>query len=413
MSAELDSLLVRRRRALGSHAEISYDRPVHVSHAEGVWVHTIEGEKLLDVYNNVPHVGHAHPRVVAAIAQQASRIASNTRYLDDNIIRYAERLLASLPGPLDTCLFVNSGSEANDLAWRLAKAHTGFGGALVLEHSYHGITEAVTALSTAVRQAPAPHVEQLRAPPANSASEVHDALNRLGARGFKPAAFFLDSALTSSGIHDPPAEWVQRITRAVHAAGGLIVADEVQIGLGRSGSHLWGFERRGMQPDIVTLGKPIGNGYPLGAVLTSRRIAEPFQKRTGFFSTFGGNPVAAAAGLAVLESEGLMANAQATGTYLRERLQGLALEHPALQVRGCGLLVGVEIADQGGRSGDSLTRTVVNGLRERQILIGAEGPRGNVLKLRPPLPFARPHADQLISALAAELSAARARFDPR
>ncbi len=233
-----------------------------------------------------------------------------------------------MPAGLDCCLFVNSGSEANDIAWRIARAHTGRAGALVMAHAYHGITEAVTALSPALQPSSPPHVERLAAPPGAAAPgtgaelgaaagrEAQRALEALGARGFGLAAFMLDSAFTSNGIYDPPAAWMAPITAAVRAAGGLIIGDEVQYGLGRSGSHFWGFARRGYEPDIVTLGKPVGNGYPLGVLITRRAILEAFQAQTGFFSTFGGNPVAAAAGLAVLEvieREGLMANARATG----------------------------------------------------------------------------------------------------
>lgn len=449
-------LLRRRRTALGTNAELSYDRPLHLVRGDGVWVYTADGERLLDVYNNVPHVGHAHPVVVAAIAQQAKCIASNTRYLDERIIEYVERLTATLPPDLDTCLFVNSGSEANDIAWRIAKSHTGNDGALVMTHAYHGITDAVTALSPSICARVPGHVEQLAAPvvasgcasaatdrtpggashppsavghtlgaashtpgaaafsstgvgtvaadAAAAEADVTAAMGRLAARGFRPAALMIDSALTSTGIYDPSPSWVAPIVAAVRRAGALVIGDEVQFGLGRSGSDFWGFARRGYHPDIVTLGKPVGNGYPLGVVITRRSVLEKFQRDTGFFSTFGGNPVAGAAGLAVLEvleQEQLVDNARATGDYFIKKLSELATKYDSIRdIRGCGLMIGVEVSDR------ALTKRLVNGLRDRGVLIGSEGPKVNVLKLRPPMPFRPEHVDIVISALTAALSVA-------
>ncbi|MEA3178429.1 MAG: hypothetical protein QOI59_1952, partial [Gammaproteobacteria bacterium] len=403
-------LVRRRHNALGANAELSYDQPLHLVRGEGVWVYTADAERLLDVYNNVPHVGHAHPAVVAAIANQAKRIASNTRYLDVRIIEYVERLTATLPPDLDACLFVNSGSEANDIAWRMAKSHTGHEGALVMKFAYHGITDAVTALSPAICPNVPPHVEQLAAPTARTdtaaaETDVTNALARLESRGFKPAALMIDSALTSTGIFDPPPTWIAPIAAAVRKADGLVIGDEVQFGLGRSGSHFWGFTRRGYHPDIVTLGKPVGNGYPLGVVVTRRALLEKFQRDTGFFSTFGGNPVAAAAGLAVLDvldKERLVENARTTGDYFIRRLRELAETQSAIRdIRGCGLIIGVELPDR------AITKRVVNGLRERGVLIGSEGPLGNVLKLRPPMPFHMEHVEIVIDALTSTLSADR------
>jgi len=415
-------LLRRRQKALGANAELSYDQPLHLVRGEGVWVYTSDAERFLDVYNNVPHVGHAHPAVVAAIANQVKRIASNTRYLDTRIIEYVERLTETLPPDLDACLFVNSGSEANDIAWRMAKSYTGHEGALVMNFAYHGITDAVTALSPAICPKVPAHVEQLAAPrqgdnaiaataeadvaaaiAAAAEADVGAAIARLQSRGYKPAAVMIDSALTSTGICDPPPAWIAPIAAAVRKAGGLIIGDEVQFGLGRSGSHFWGFTRRGYHPDIVTLGKPVGNGYPLGVVITRRALLEKFQRDTGFFSTFGGNPVAAAAGLAVLDvldKERLVENARVTGDYFIRRLKELAQTHAAIRdVRGAGLMVGAELADK------ATTKRVVNGLRERGVLTGSEGPNGNVLKLRPPMPFHMEHVEIVIEALNATLLA--------
>jgi 4-aminobutyrate aminotransferase-like enzyme/Ser/Thr protein kinase RdoA (MazF antagonist) len=423
------ALLQRRRGLLGANAELSYDVPLHLVRGDGVWVYAADGQRFLDVYNNVPHVGHAHPAVVDAVRVQASRIASNTRYLDEIILDYAERLTATLPDSLDTCLFVNSGSEANDIAWQIAQSYTGRRGAIVMTHAYHGITEALAALSPEIRRSDAANVECLAAPPGNKAvsmstsaelaalasRDVERALAALEQRGFGLAAFMFDSAFTSSGVFDPPPAWMAPIVTAIRAAGGMIIGDEVQFGLGRSGSNLWGFARRGYTPDIVTLGKPVGNGYPLGVVMTRRHILEKFQEETRFFSTFGGNPVAAAAGCAVLdivEREQLMAKAEMTGTYFKERLLELARTQETLgEIRGSGLLLGVEVIGPDALPAPRHARRIVNSLRERGILIGSSGPQGHILKLRPPMVFGHDHVNEVIETLTAVLETAALRGD--
>jgi 4-aminobutyrate aminotransferase-like enzyme/Ser/Thr protein kinase RdoA (MazF antagonist) len=398
----------RRQHLLGSGAELFYEEPLHLVRGEGAWLFDPAGRRYLDVYNNVPHVGHAHPVVVAAIAGQAALLATHTRYLHEAVLDYAEQLCSRLPPHLDTCIFVNSGSEANDVAWRIAKSLSGRDGGLVMEFAYHGITDAVSALTpqTGTR---VPQVETLGLPadpfdPAGTQRDLERALRELAARGHGAAAFYLDSALTSNGIFDPPPSWLESIVARVRAGGGLFVGDEVQYGLGRSGSHFWGFERRGVTPDIVTMGKPMGNGYPMGALISSRAIIEEFQARTGFFSTFGGNPVAAAAGIAVLrviEEERLMENAQRVGAYLRERLVTLAGRRECLvAVRGAGLMLALEMGAMHGRTPRQTARRAVNLLAGvHGVLTGTEGPAGNVLKLRPPLCFNREQADLLLTAL--------------
>jgi 4-aminobutyrate aminotransferase-like enzyme/Ser/Thr protein kinase RdoA (MazF antagonist) len=403
-------LLDRRHRLLGAGAELFYAEPLHLVRGAGVWLYDAQGRPYLDAYNNVAHVGHAHPRVARAIARQTAVLATHTRYLHETILDYAEELTARLPAHLDTCIFVNSGSEANDVAWRIAKMATGRRGALVMQHAYHGITDAVGALTPGTGQPSDPWVVALAPPPA--AADVNQALETLAQRGFGAAAFFIDSALTSSGIFDPPAPWAQALEAGLRAAGCLVVADEVQYGLGRSGSHFWGFERRGLSPDIVTMGKPVGNGFPMGVVVANRAVVEAFQARFGFFSTFGGNAVAAAAGLAVLEvldQERLMATALDTGQYLREKLTQVAARHACLgEVRGSGLLVGLSVEASEPIAAKLTTQKIVNALVSQfSVLIGAEGPHGNVLKMRPPLPFRREHADivaHAIDAVAARLS---------
>jgi len=416
--------LARRHRLMGAGAELFYEKPLHLVRGEGVWLYDPQGRAYLDVYNNVPHVGHAHPTVVAAIQRQTAILATHTRYLHENILEYAERLTARLPAHLDACIFVNSGSEANDVAWRMAQMATGHRGGLIMEHAYHGITDAVAALTPSVGQPRDPRVLTIAPPPvhlrvnegmsaAELAAAVQDAdaaIARLAERGFALAAFYLDTGITSSGIFDPPPAWAAAVTARVRAAGGLVVADEVQYGLGRSGSHFWGFERRGLDPDIVTMGKPVGNGYPMGVVVARRALIEAFQAKFGFFSTFGGNAVAAAAGLAVLEvldREQLMANAAATGAYLREQLESVAARHESLgRVHGAGLLLGLDVLGPDGHPSKLRNKRIVNALAsEFRILSGHEGPEASILKLRPPMPFRREHADLLVQAIDAAATA--------
>jgi 4-aminobutyrate aminotransferase-like enzyme/Ser/Thr protein kinase RdoA (MazF antagonist) len=416
--------LARRHRLMGAGAELFYEKPLHLVRGAGVWLYDAQGRAYLDAYNNVPHVGHTHPTVVAAIQRQTAILATHTRYLHANILEYAEQLTARLPAYLDACIFVNSGSEANDVAWRMAQMATGHGGGLIMEHAYHGITDAVAALTPSVGQPRDPRVVTIAPPPvhlrvtdemsaAELAAAVQDAdaaIARLAERGFAPAAFYMDTGITSSGIFDPPPAWAAAVTARVRAAGGLVVADEVQYGLGRSGSHFWGFERRGLDPDIVTMGKPVGNGYPMGVVVARRALIEAFQAKFGFFSTFGGNAVAAAAGLAVLEvldREQLMANAAATGAYLREQLESVAARHESLgRVHGAGLLLGLDVLGPLGQASKLRNKRIVNALAsEFRILIGYEGPEASILKLRPPMPFRREHADLLVQAIDAAATA--------
>ena len=396
-----EELVERRRRLLGAaHAPLSYDRPLHVVRADGVWMYDAEGGRYLDAYNNVPVVGHSHPRVAEAIARQARLLNTNSRYLHETALELAERLLASLPAEIDTCLFVNSGSEANELAWRLATEATGASGGIVSAWAYHGVTATLTDLSPS-EWAEGEHPEYV-ATIAAPAGSVPDAVAELDARGHRPAALLVDSAWTSDGIFTDAPEHVARAAADVRAAGGVFVADEVQAGFGRLGSHLWSFERSDLVPDVVTLGKPMGNGHPVAAVLARSEIAEAFAKRRKpMFSTFGANPVASAAGLAVLdviEEEGLVERAASVGAYLHAALRELGERHAAVrEVRGAGLLAGVQLTGPAD--------AVANAVRERGILIGTTGPADDVLKIRPPLPFEREHVDLLVTALDEALAA--------
>jgi 4-aminobutyrate aminotransferase-like enzyme len=349
---------------------------------DGVWLIDADGNRLLDAYNNVPVVGHCHPRVTEAVVRQTRTLNTHARYLYEPLVELAERLLATMPpsAGLDTVMLVNSGSEANDMAWRIATAVTGSRRAIVTEHAYHGVTEAIAALSP--EEWPPgydpPHV--VRVPVPSLEVEQLDGL----------AATFLDSGLTSDGIWIPEAADVAALVDATHAAGGLFVADEVQAGYGRFGDRLWSFEHYGVTPDIVTLGKPMGNGYPVAAVITRRELVERFPFAGEVFSTFGGNPVAAQAALAVLdviEDERLLDHVARVGSLLLSTLAELAV------VRGRGLLVGVQL------DGPEEAARTVDRLRAQGILIGRTGPRGDVLKIRPPLVFDEEHVALLADAL--------------
>jgi 4-aminobutyrate aminotransferase-like enzyme/Ser/Thr protein kinase RdoA (MazF antagonist) len=418
----LQPMLERRRQRLGPSLELSYDNPIHVVRGEGVWLIDATGRSFLDAYNNVPSVGHCHPTVVQALARQAATLNTNTRYLYESVLEYADRLTATLPSDLSVCMFVCSGSEANDLAWRLAKAHTGNAGAIVIEDAYHGTTDAVYELSPAEHGDGRPladHVATVPAPDGyrgkfrkddpqyadHYATCIDDAIASLDARGFAPAAFYFDSILSSSGILVPPPGFLSAAFEKVRAAGGLCVADEVQSGFGRTGAHFWGFSAHDVVPDIVTLGKPIGNGLSMAAVVTRPAIVASLMKESDFFSTTGGNPVACAVGLAVLdvlEQEGLQERAARVGAKLRSQIERLAEQHPLIgDVRGAGLFIGVELVRDYSTLEPAAEETaaVVNRMRDLGVLVGIDGPHANVLKIRPPLVFDENHALQLTNAL--------------
>jgi 4-aminobutyrate aminotransferase-like enzyme len=409
-------LLERRRRAL-PRSPLFYSEPVHLVRGEGVWLFDPDDRRYLDCYNNVAVVGHSHPRVAAAVTQQQKLLATHSRYLHEAIVELAERLKASLPPELDSVLVVNSGSEANDLAWRIARAATGRAGAVVTACAYHGLTEATHALSPEVwakGEQPA-HVATIPAPDGyrgpyrrgddgwvqRYAAHIDDAARALGDRGF--AAIYLDPAFTADGILSPPPAYLAEAARRARALGGLVVADEVQAGHGRSGTHMWSFQASGITPDAVVMGKPMGNGFPVAALVVRSELLEAVPENVELFSTFGGNPVACAAALAVLaviEDEGLLARAAAVGSYLRHGVMTLAERHSMIgDVRGEGLLVGVELIDAAGGPAAGNARTVTEAMRERGILLSATGPAGNVLKIRPPLVFQHEHADLLLQAL--------------
>jgi 4-aminobutyrate aminotransferase-like enzyme/Ser/Thr protein kinase RdoA (MazF antagonist) len=421
------SLLERRAAAFGpALLPLTYEDPLHLVRGEGVWLIDADGRRYLDCYNNVPVVGHSHPRVADAVARQVRLLNTNTRYLFDNVVELAERLLATMPDGIDTVSFVNSGSEANDLAWRLLTNATGADGGIVTDFAYHGITTAIAHLSPEEwgRAGQPRHVATVPAPDGyrgryraddegwaeHYAAHVDTAVAELAERDIRLAATYIDGGFTSDGILTPPPAYLRDVVRRTHDAGGLYVADEVQAGYGRFGDTLWSFDASGIDPDVVTLGKPMGNGIPVAAVCTRREIAERMAETGSYFSTFGGNPVACAAALAVLdvlEDEGLQARARDVGEYLRGALRELATRHEVIgDVRGHGLLIGVELVrDRDTREPDAdAADRVANGLRERGVLVGTTGRADDTLKIRPPLPLEREHADLLVTTLDEVLS---------
>jgi 4-aminobutyrate aminotransferase-like enzyme len=424
LPASEQALIGRRQQALGQAYRLFYQQPLHLVRGEGVWLYDAAGQPYLDVYNNVASVGHSHPQVVQAIARQAATLNTHTRYLDEGIVDYAEHLLATLAMPGHQAMFTCTGSEANDLALRLAGNFTGGSGLIVSSHAYHGVTSSVAACSPAFGEGVALGANVRTVPPPDSyrgtaaddvaarfTRDVQTAIADLQRHGIRPAALLVDTLFTSDGVFADPPGFLAGAVAAIHAAGGLFIADEVQAGFARSGSHFWGFQRHGVLPDIVTMGKPMGNGHPLAGLAARADIIDAFGCRVRYFNTFGGNPVSCAAGMAVLdviEQEGLQRNAHVTGAYLKAGLQALADKHDVIgDVRGAGFFLGVELVnDRHGKQPATAAATrVVNALRERRVLLSATGPAGNILKLRPQLPFAREHADLLLDALDAVLAA--------
>ncbi|MFQ3453164.1 aspartate aminotransferase family protein [Bradyrhizobium sp. UFLA01-814] len=417
----LGEAVQRRLRSFGKASVLFYQEPIRMARAEGVYMFDVDGRRYLDLYNNVPSVGHSHPRVVEAISRQAGLLSTHTRYLNDVVDGYAERLLATFPRGINHLVLTCTGSEANDLALRVAKVATGRTGFIVTETAYHGNSTAVTDVSPSsrpgqplppyVRAVPAPEMYRnpVGDPGQRFAESVAAAITDLERSGFGFAALLVDTIFSSDGIYADPAGFLAPIVKLVHDRQGLFIADEVQPGFGRTGAAMWGFARHGVVPDIVTMGKPMGNGFPMGGVAMRAALLDGFAAEVKYFNTFGGNPVAAAAGLAVLdviEDEGLMQNAREAGRQLMDGLREIGNRHVTIgDVRGAGLFIGLELV----RDRDSKepaaehASLLINRLRQRGILVGAAGPFGNTLKIRPPLCFGKDHADIFITACDEEL----------
>ena len=410
-------LIARRQRALAPSYQLFYDEPVQLVRGEGVWVYDADGRRYLDCYNNVPSVGHAHPRVVAALAEQSRLINTHTRYLHPKVVELAERVGHMLPGDLSVCYFVCTGTEANDLAVQIARVVTGNHGAIVTERSYHGNSDLVGRLSTDTYPASErpdwlavvepPNV--YRGPFSDAcayAGEVSHGIEGLAERGHSPAAMLIDTSWDSNGVLVAPDGYVAQAAAIVRTAGGLMIADEVQSGYCRLGTHFWGFTRYELVPDIVTIGKPMGAGHPVAAVVTTPAIAAKFARHRNYFNTFGGNPVSAAVALAVLdviEEERLLRNATTTGTLFAAQLRQLAERHAVIgAVQGSGLFWGLDlVANRETKEpiAYSDAKRLAAELRRRGILTGVTGRYTNVLKLRPPLVFQPEHLDVLVTEL--------------
>lgn len=411
-------MVARRARLLGPHTRLFYDEPVHLVEGKGCWVTDASGARYLDCYNNVPHVGHCHPHVVEALCRQAARLNTHTRYLHEEILAYVERLVATFDSTMSSAIMVCTGSEANDIALRMAQAVTGSTGIIATDHTYHGNTAAVSQLSTTkppiggfgahVRHVPAPdsyRAGDIVAAAAQFTQAAEAACQSLADANVGVSGIILCPAFINEGFPDLPPGFLDGAIAAVRKAGGVVIADEVQPGFGRLGSHFWGHQRAGFQPDIVTMGKPMGNGHPVAAVVTTLPIITAFRSRFSYFNTFGGNPVSCAvanAVLDVLEQEQLQARALATGEMLKDGLRKLASRHACVaDVRGSGLAIGVElVSDRGMRTPDKAKAdAVVNRLRHDGVLIGANGIHYNVLKIRPPLAFGPAEAAVLLEKL--------------
>ncbi len=416
--------LERRRAAFGANLSLSYAEPLHIVRGLGTYLYDPRGRAWLDCVNNVAHVGHEHPHVVRAGQRQMGLLNTNTRYLHERVVTWAERLAALFPDPLSVCFFVTSGSEANELALRMARAHTGGTGIVALEGGYHGHTQSLidvshykhaspggTGAPPWVRTAPMPdeyrgrYGRDVTDRADRYAGHVRSAFAELAASDHRPAAFIAEAILSCGGQIEPPSGYLAAACRHARAAGALCIADEVQIGFGRVGSHMWGFEIEGVVPDIVTLGKPIGNGHPIGAVITTREIAASFANGMEFFSTFGGNPVSAAIGLAVLdivEDDRLQEHAAVVGGTLKANLASLAMRHECIgDVRGRGLFLGIEfVRDRARRTpAPDIARYVADRAAELGVLLSTDGPDHNVIKIKPPMTFGQKDAERLAATL--------------
>ena len=416
-----EALLERRYHVLGRNAPLFYERPVHLVSGRGVWVTDADGRDYLDVYNNVPHVGHCHPHVVEAIARQAATLNIHSRYLHETVVDYAERLTATFDPGLSSVVFTCSGTEANELALRMARYRTGGEGIIVSDFSYHGNSQTLASVTTCfpVPEAFPRFARKVAIPDpyrdrqgcsdeelANHfAAQVDAAVRSLQADGIKVAALLIDTLFANEGLPDAVPGYVAKAVEIVRAAGGLFICDEVQAGFGRTGDAMWGHQLSGVTPDLVTLGKPMGNGHPIAGLVGPSDLIDSFGLAATYFNTFGGNPVSAAAASAmldVLEREKLLENARTVGAYVQAGLRKLADRHAIIgNVRGRGLFFGLELihGDADRSPATAETKRVMNLMRENGVLISRIGRHDNILKMRPPMVFAKEHADRLLATL--------------
>ena len=418
MSRTTAQLLADRARLMGPNIATFYDNPVHFVKGDGVWLWDVDGRKYLDCYNNVPHVGHCNPRVVEAICNQASTLNTHTRYLHDGILDYIERLTATMAPSLDTAILTCTGSEANDIALRMAEAMTGKRGIIATNATYHGNTSLVSQLSQSnipsvgfglgqyFRFIDAPDSYRMSDPDGTLfAASVADKIVALEEEGTGFAALVVCPYFLNEGFPDNPDGWLKPTADVVRKFGGVLICDEVQSGFGRTGTHLWAHEKMGVVPDVVVLGKPMANGHPVGGVVAAREIVAAFRSGYRYFNTFGGNPVSCAAAMAVLEEievNGLVSNAKTVGDYSRMRMTALAQKYDIIgDVRGSGLIFGAELVlDRATKApASAFTDQIINAMRHRGVILSKLGQHKNALKIRPPMPFSIENADLLFDTL--------------
>jgi 4-aminobutyrate aminotransferase-like enzyme len=410
-------LIERRDAVLGASYRLQYRKPVHFIRGEGMWLYDPDGRPYLDFYNNVPSLGHCHPEVNAATTDQLGRISANTRYLEPRLVDYAERLVATFPNEIDRVVFTCTGSESNDLALRIARFASGNEGVIVSSYAYHGTSAAVAAVSPNLGDAVmlSPNVRMIElpgpagVPEAQAAAffeaQVRAAILDLNRRGIGVAALLFDSIFSSDGVWVDPPGFIAGGVAAVREAGGLVIADEVQPGFGRTGAHMWGFERHGIVPDLVTLGKPMGNGFPIGAVVGRRAPMDQFGQTARYSNTFAGNTVGIAtadAVLTILQRDQIPQNALAMGQRLRAGLEKLALRQPGIRaIRNAGLFFGVGIGSDAmaPAARRALALDVVNALRDDGVLVSTTGANEDALKVRPPLICQAEHVDLFLAAI--------------
>tara|TARA_B100000925_G_scaffold275709_1_gene242208 strand:- start:340 stop:1626 length:1287 start_codon:yes stop_codon:yes gene_type:complete len=414
-----NQLLEMRKKYLSPSLSLSYDKPLHIVRAKGQFLYDSKGDRYLDAVNNIQHVGHCHPKIVSAASEQYGILNTNTRYLDETVINYAKDLTNYLPNGLTTCFFTNSGSESNDLALRLARTATDSKETIVLDGAYHGHVSSLIDISPYKHNSkggsgPPSYVHTLPMPDSYRGKyrgdealtgyidELKNILYSIKKNGKNISAFVVESIMGCGGQLILPDGFLERAFELVRDEGGVCIADEVQIGFGRVGSKFWGFETANVQPDIVTMGKSMGNGHPLSVVVTKKQIADKFNNGMEYFNSFGGNPVSCAVGKAVLniiEDEKLQQNAHKVGEYLLEKLKQLQGEFPLIgQVRGMGLFIGIELIKEKSKliPAHAEAEKVVNEMMRKRILLSTDGPDHNVIKIKPPMVFSTENADELV-----------------
>ena len=412
-----EELIERRRRLLGPNFSTFYKNPVHIVRGKGVWLWDASGKKYLDCYNNVPHVGHCHPEVVSAIAEQAKILNTHTRYLHEGILDYLDRLLSKHHKTIETAIMVCSGSEANDIALRMAEAKTGHRGVIVTDSTYHGNTSAVSQLGYGRNTGPVgDHIRYLKAPDNFRDNEtmgiseaeffkqnVVEAISSLKEAGHGVSALLICPFFANEGFPNLECGFLDETISSIRNEGAIVIADEVQPGFGRIGTNWWGYQKIGIEPEIVTMGKPMANGHPVACVATSTEIMGSFRNNYGYFNTFGGNPVscaAASATLEVVENEKLIKNALAVGQYALKGLEELKKEFPQIkQVRGSGLFFGAEMRGENNEPLTQYASQIAEKMRDKRILLGVLGKNRNTLKIRPPMVFSKNNADHLLEHL--------------